>query len=287
MFPSEFDYYRAATVSEAVELLQKHEGAKLLAGGHSLLPAMKLRVANPGTLIDISRIDALRETQSKADGDLRIGALMTHAKVAASDAIQQHCPIVAQAAAGIGDQMVRNRGTIGGSLAHADPAADYPTVLRCVGARFVAVGPKGTRTLSAETFFNDLFSTELAADEVLTEVLVNSYGKGTGAYYAKFAHPASGYAVVGAAALVTVADGVCSRVSLVVGGATANPVRCEAAEAALTGKAATAENIAAAAAVAAGSIADPISDGFADGDYRVALVSAMVKRALTEAAARA
>ncbi len=287
MFPSNFDYYRASTVSEAIEMLQKHEGSKLLAGGHSLLPAMKYRVANPSALIDISRIDWLREVQAKADGDLMIGALTTHAKVASSDLIKKSCPILAQAAGGIGDQMVRNRGTIGGSVAHADPAADYPTVLRCVGARFVAIGPKGSRTMSAESFFTDLFTTQLSADEVLTEVVVNGYGAGTGAYYAKFAHPASGYAVVGAAAMITIANGVATRVSLVLGGATPNPIRCSAAEAALSGKAPSAENIAAAADAVAGAIKDPLSDGFADGDYRVALAKAMAKRALTEAAARA
>jgi carbon-monoxide dehydrogenase medium subunit len=287
MFPSEFDYHRASTVSEAVELLQKNPGAKLLAGGHSLLPAMKYRVANPSALIDISRIGWLREIQARSDGDVMIGAMVPHAKVASSDVVKKACPMLAQAAGGIGDQMVRNRGTIGGSVAHADPAADYPTVLRCVGARFEAVGPKGSRTLSSETFFTDLFATQLAADEVLTEIIVNGYGNGTGAYYAKFAHPASGYAVVGAAAMVTVVNGAATRVSLVIGGATPNPVRANAAEAALSGKAPSADNIAAAADQVAAAIKDPLGDGYADADYRVALAKAMAKRALTEAAARA
>jgi carbon-monoxide dehydrogenase medium subunit len=258
----------------------------LLAGGHSLLPAMKYRVASPSTLIDISRIPALREVKMHA-GDVSIGALVTHANVANNELVKSHCAMLAQAAGGIGDRMVRNRGTIGGSVAHSDPAADYPTVLRCVGARFVAVGPSGSRTLSAESFFTDLFSTQLAENEVLTEVLVNSYGAGTGGYYAKFAHPASGYAVVGAAAMVTVGNGAASRVSLVIGGATPNPVRCEDAEAALTGKAPSADNIAAAANAIAGALHMPLSDGFAGGDYRVALAKAMAKRALTEAVARA
>jgi aerobic carbon-monoxide dehydrogenase medium subunit len=205
MFPNEFDYHRAGSVAEAVQMLAANSGAKLLAGGHSLLPAMKYRVANPSALIDISRIPALREVKMHS-GDVSIGALVTHADVAKNDLIKTNCAIVAQAAGGIGDRMVRNRGTIGGSVAHADPAADYPTVLRCVGARFVAVGASGSRTLSAESFFTDLFSTQLDDNDILTEVLVNSYGKGTGAYYAKFAHPASGYAVVGAAAMVTVAN---------------------------------------------------------------------------------
>jgi carbon-monoxide dehydrogenase medium subunit len=287
MYPSDFDYYRPSTVAEAVELLQKHSGAKILAGGHSLIPAMKYRVANPSALIDIGKIGALDGINAKADGDLVVGAMATHAKVAASKAVRENCAMVADVAGAIGDQQVRNRGTIGGSLAHADPAADYPTVIRCVGAKMVAIGPKGSRTLSSETFFTDLFTTALGADEVLTEVHLNGYGKGTGGYYAKFAHPASGYAVVGAAAMVTVKDGVCSRVSLCVGGATPNPVRCEDAEAALTGKAPTAENIAAAAALVGKAISNPMSDSFANGDYRAHLAGVMAKRALSTASDRA
>jgi aerobic carbon-monoxide dehydrogenase medium subunit len=286
MYPNNFDYYRASTVAEAVEMLQKHEGSKLLAGGHSLVPAMKYRVANPSAVIDISRIEWLREISLRNDGDVMIGAMATHASVARNEMLRQHCAIVAQAAAGIGDQMVRNRGTIGGSVAHADPAADYPTVLRTVGARFIAIGPKGSRAISSESMFTDLFTTALAQDEVLTEVVVNSYGAGTGAYYAKFPHPASGYAVIGAGALVTVANGVCSRVSLVIGGATPNPVRCDAAEAALTGKAPSAANIAAAARLVSGALGEVMGDQFASSEYRGALAATMAERALTEAAAR-
>ena len=267
---------------------RKDPGAKLLAGGHSLLPAMKLRVAAPSALIDISRIDWLRGiTVQNSNHDLMIGALTTHATVASDPLVRNDCALLAQAASGIGDQMVRNRGTIGGSVAHADPAADYPTVLKCIGAQMVALGPRGTRAMSSETFFTDLFTTQLADDEVLTAVVVENYGAGTGGYYAKFAHPASGYAVVGAAALVTLDAGKATKVSLTVGGATPNPVRCSAAEAILTGSAPTAATIVAAAEAAAGAIKDPLSDGYAGGDYRVALVKAMVKRALTEAVARA
>jgi carbon-monoxide dehydrogenase medium subunit len=286
MFAANFDYYRPATVAEAVQLLGAKENAKILAGGHSLIPAMKYRLAQPGALIDIGRIKELRDIRVDG-GKVRIGAMATHAAIAASTEVKANCPLLVEAANRIGDQMVRNRGTIGGALVHADPAADYPPNLIALGGSVTAMGPKGTRTIDLASFWTDLFSTALAEDEILTEVTVNGYGKGTGGAYADMQHPASGYIVVGASAVVTVANGACSKVSLVVGGATPNPVRMTATENTLTGKAPSAENIAAAAAHASAAISNPLHDSYASGDYRTHLAKVLAKRALTEAAKRA
>ena len=286
MYAQGFDYHRAQSLAEAAQLLQKHRGARLLAGGHSLIPAMKLRMASPPALIDIGGIKEL--SGIRADGGaLSIGALTTHASIAASDAVGRGCPILAEAAGQIGDIQVRNRGTIGGSLAHADPAADYPTVVLALGATLTAQGASGSRDIAAAGFFKDLFTTDLKDGEILAAVRVPAYGKGTGGCYLKHRHPASSYAVVGVAALVTVDGGRCSKVSLTVGGATANPVRAAAAEAALTGRPPAAEAIAAAAARVAEAIQDPLGDPYASGEFRTHLATVLARRALATAAQRA
>jgi carbon-monoxide dehydrogenase medium subunit len=286
MYPQEFEYHRPATLAEASRLLAGKADARLLAGGHSLIPAMKLRVAGPAALIDIGRLEELRGIK-RAGAGLEIGALTSHAEVASSDAVAKGCPILAEAASQIGDLQVRNRGTIGGSLAHADPGADYPTVVVAAGATLLATGPAGAREIAAEGFFKDLFTTDLKPGEILTAVRVPTYARGTGGCYLKHRHPASSFAAVGVAALVTVAGGKCSRVSLVVGGVTVNPVRARAAEAALTGQAPGDAAFAAAAAKAADSIGDPLSDPYASGDFRRHLATVMAKRALAAAAQRA
>jgi carbon-monoxide dehydrogenase medium subunit len=286
MYSAEFDYYRAKSVAEAAALLRKHKNSKLLAGGHSLLPAMRLRLANPAALIDIGGIRALSGIKAKGKS-LEIGAMTTHAEVAASDAVRSVCPILAEAAAGIGDAQVRNRGTIGGSLAHADPGADYPTVILALGAALTAVGQKGKREIAAEKFFLDLFTTGLKPGELLTAIRVPGYGAGTGGCYLKHRHPASSFAVVGVAAIVEVEDGKCGRVRLAVGGATAQPVRALEAENGLTGQRPDASSLAAAAAKVAEAIDDPMGDLYASGEYRTHLATVLAKRALTTAVARA
>ncbi len=286
MYAAHFNYHRPKTLAEATGLLQANKDAKILAGGHSLLPAMKLRVAGPGTLVDIGAIDELSGITTD-DAALRIGALTTHAAIAASAEVRAHCPILAEAAAQIGDIQVRNRGTIGGALAHADPAADFPTVVVALRGTLAATGTAGSREIPAEGFFKDLFTTDLTSSEVLTAVSVPTYGKGTGGAYLKHRHPASSYAVVGVAALVTMAAGKCAKASIVVGGATVNPVRARAAEAALVGQAATDEALANAAAKVAEALADPLSDYYASGEFRCHLATVMTRRALTEAVARA
>ena len=196
MFAADFDYHRASSVAEAGQLLRQHPGAKLLAGGHSLIPLLKLRLATPATLIDIGRIAELRGV-TVTDGVLRIGALTTHAELAASADVQQHALALAEAASQIGDPAVRNRGTVGGNVAHADPASDLPTVLCALGGQFHIVGPSGERTLDTGNFFQGILTTALGDDDLLTAVTVPVAQAGQGSTYAKFAHPASRYAVVG------------------------------------------------------------------------------------------
>lgn len=288
MYSANFDYYRPTTVAEAVELLRSHSDAKVLAGGHSLLPAMKLRVSSPSALVDIGRIKDLVGIQT-AGNTLKIGALTTHAMVAASDVVKSKCPILAETASMIGDVQVRNRGTIGGSLAHSDPAADYPTVIVALGATITATGASGSRDIPADQFFKDLFTTALRPAELITSVSVPAYGgmKGMGGAYVVHEHPASSYAVVGVAAMVGLENGKCARVSLVVGGATANPVHAAAAEQALMGKEPGAANVEAAAAQVAKAITNPLSDVYASGEYRLHLATVLARRALMAATARA
>lgn len=286
MYSAGFDYYRPKTVAEATALLRKHRGSKLLAGGHSLLPAMKLRLAAPKALIDIGAIKGLCGIRSRGKS-LWIGATTTHADVSSSALLHKACPVLAEAAAQIGDLQVRNRGTIGGSIAHADPSADLPTVLVALGATIVARGPKGERKIPAEKFFVDLFTTSLKPGELVVAILVPSYGKGTGGAYLKHRHPASSYAVVGVAALLEVSSGRIRRASLTIGGVTPNPVRATLAEEALSGSRLERAAFAAAAAKVAPAISDPLGDHYASGEYRVHLASVLAGRALAAAAERA
>lgn len=288
MYTSTFDYHRPKTLDEALDLLRKNKGAHVLAGGHSLLPAMKLRVSQPPVLVDIGRIKGLsgiKVTKKEA----KIGATTTHAAVAASKELMEACPILPETAAHIGDTQVRNRGTIGGSLSHADPAADYPTVMLALEATLTAESAAGARDIPAEKFFTDLLTTALKHGEILTSVSVPAYGSAPnmGGCYLKHRHPASSYAVVGVAALVGLKNGRVSKVSLVVGGATANPVRCAKAEEALMDMEPAEANIATAAAEVASAIKNPMGDLYASGDYRIHLATVLARRALTTAAQRA
>lgn len=286
MYPPSFDYYRPKTVAEATRLMGQHGDAKVLAGGHSLLPVLKLRLASPSALIDIGDLAELKGIQA-GGGTVKIGALTTHAEVASSREVAQHCAILAEAAVQIGDIQVRNRGTVGGSLAHADPGADYPTVMLALGARMTASNGSASREIAADAFFTDLFTTSLRANELLTSVSVPTYARGTGGAYVKHKHPASGYAVVGVAALVAVNGGRCEKVSLVVGGATGIPVRAAAAEKALVGQSADEATLRAAIRRVAESITDPMGDVYASGDYRTHLATVLAGRALMAAVERA
>ena len=287
MFAADFEYYRAGSVAEACQLLAAHPGAKLLAGGHSLIPLLKLRLAAPAAVIDIGRIGGLSGI-SNGGGALRIGALTTHAEIAASADVKANAAALAEAASQIGDPAVRNRGTIGGNVAHADPASDLPTVLAALGATFTVSSPDGERSIGAADFFQGMMATALGDQDILTAIHVPASGAGTGTAYVKFSHPASRYAVIGAAAAVTADGGTCTGASVVVGGVTPVPARCAAVERALAGQALSADAIAAAAAAAGSDLGDDLlGDVFASADYRRAVTPVYVQRAITAAAERA
>jgi aerobic carbon-monoxide dehydrogenase medium subunit len=285
MIPSEFEYYTPGSVQEAVSLLQQHgDDAKVLAGGHSLIPLLKLRLANPAVLVDIGRIDALKGIK-QANGGVTIGALTTHSEIEHSADLKGVFPILAEAATVIGDPMVRNRGTFGGSLAHADPAGDWPAVALALGAQVKAVGPNGERTIAADEFFVDMLTSALEPDEVLTEVTLPAPSGKVGMSYQKFSHPASGYAVVGVAAVLTFgADGACQDAHIAVTGAGPKATRLTAVENALKGQQVNADN-AAAAAEHAGEGIDFLGDIYASESYREHLTKVFTKRAILAAAA--
>jgi carbon-monoxide dehydrogenase medium subunit len=287
MFPASFGYVPAHSVEEALQLLtQQGEDAKLLAGGHSLIPAMKLRLASPRTLIDLGTIPGLRGV--RIDGDtMAIGALTVHADVASTDLVQKRLPGLAEAASVIGDVQVRNRGTIGGSVAHADPAADLPVILTALNASFVLQSMSGSRAVAADDFFTDFYSTAMTADELLTEIRVPLPAAGSGTAYVKLPHPASGYVVVSAGVLITrQASGLCTAARVALGGLGSGPIRARGTESELQGKSLTREVIAAAAARAAEN-ADPADDTYASAEYKRHVAAVYTRRAIEAAVERA
>jgi len=282
MIPLPFQYDRAATLDEAVAKLAAANGrAKLLAGGHSLVPLMKMRLAEPALLIDIARIAALSGIREK-DGRIDIGAGTVHHDVASSPLLRQQCPVVADAAATIGDPQVRNRGTLGGSLAHGDPAADYPAAMLAVDAELHIKGPNGWRTVKASQFFQDLFTVDLAADEILAGV---QFAPVRASAYCKLYQRASHFAIVGVAAALTVEGGKISAAKVGITGAGPHASRLRKIEEKLVGSAATPET---AKTVAAGASVDDLnSDIHASEDYRRAMVPVFARRAIEGALARA
>ena len=248
---------------------------------------MKLRLATPPAVIDIGRIAELKGVTIK-DGTVKIGALTTHAELAASAALGEHCPALAEAASQIGDPAVRNRGTIGGNVAHADPASDLPTVLTALGARFALTGPGGSRTVDVGGFFKGMMATALGEHDLLTAIEIPVKTKGQGTAYVKFGHPASRYAVIGVAATVSVSRGRCTAAAVAVGGLVPRPVRAAAVERALTGEALSVETIAKAAGQASQDLGtDILGDLYASAEYRLAVVPVWIKRAVSLAAGRA
>ena len=272
MIPAPFDYARAGSVQEAISLLGADPDAKVLAGGHSLLPAMRLRIARPSMLVDIGRLADLSYVREGGDR-IAVGALTRHHDVANAEVLQQLCPIVAHAAGQIGDPQVRHMGTIGGSVAHGDPAGDLPTVLLALDAEFVVQGSTGTRTVAAADFFTSLFETALAPDEILTEIRVPKANAGWS--FIKFQRRAQDWAVVGVSA-VRSNGGV--HVALTNMGLT--PLRATGVEEAVRGGADPAT-----AATHADEGTAPPSDAFGSAGYRRELVKVLVRRALEEASA--
>jgi aerobic carbon-monoxide dehydrogenase medium subunit len=281
-----FEYHAPTTLQEALSLLTQYDGeAKILAGGHSLIPIMNLRLAQPKALIDIGKIADLSGIREEA-GTVIIGAMTTHYMVESSALLKQKVPILPETAAVIGDVQVRNRGTIGGSIAHADPAGDFPAAAVALDIQLKVVGPKGERTISSRDFFVDILTTALQPDEILTELRVPAFAARTGSAYEKFPNPASRYAIVGAAAVVTVdGNGVCQKASVGLNGISGKPVAALGVEAALAGKHLNDQTIQEAAAKAADGL-EPLGDLFASAEYRAHLARVYTKRALARASGR-
>jgi carbon-monoxide dehydrogenase medium subunit len=284
VIPTAFDYQRAASLDDAVARLAAANGnAKLIAGGHSLVPLMKLRLSEPQVLIDIARIPGLSGIREK-DGTIEIGAGTVHHEVATSALLHQRCPVVSDAAAEIGDPQVRNRGTLGGSLAHADPSADYPAVMLAVDADIHMKGPKGWRVAKANGFFKDLFTVDLAPDEIIASV---QFAPVRAAAYAKLHQRASHYAIVGVAAALELSDGRIRSARIGLTGAGPYAIRLTKVEEALAGQALSKETIDAAARLAGIDLKMVSADIHAGAEYRQAMIPVFTRRALERALARA
>ncbi|HWP84455.1 MAG TPA: xanthine dehydrogenase family protein subunit M [Terriglobia bacterium] len=283
MIPPQFDYYRPQTLSEALAILSEYqEDAKVLAGGQSLISVLKLRLANPRCLVDLGQLEGLRYIREEADGSIAIGAMTTYAEIRASQLLQSKCPLLPQTAAVIGDVQVRNRGTIGGSMAHADPAGDMPAAVLALGADLKAVGPQGERWMKAEEFFQGLYATQLRADEVLTEIrLPATTGRKTA--YRKAARRPSDFAIVGVAvSLKTAPDGSCQDLAVAVTGVSDRPYRATALETKLKGTRLTPQQIAEAApAITAGM--DVNANIHASAEFRAHLARVYFTRTLSAA----
>lgn len=284
MFPDEFDYHEAESVDHAVELLGEYGGqVELLAGGHSLLPAMKTGLSSPDVLVDLGDVDELHGV--RADGDtLSIGAMTRYSDLVDSEAAQEHAPAMTAAVAEVGDAQVRNRGTVGGNLAHADPASDLPAVAIATGATLHAQGPNGTRELDADDFFLSVYMTSLGPDEILTGIDFPKLDGGVDAYVKK-PSPSSGYAMVGVATRLEFDGDTVEAASVAANGALDRAVRLDTVEDALEGSEAT-EDVAADAAALATDAVDTdemMEDIQADAEYRAQLLETYTRRALLTA----
>lgn len=287
MIPNNFEYFAPTTIEEALRLLDQYgEDCKLLSGGQSLIPVLKLRLAAPAVLIDLGRIADL--TAIKVDGNIiRIGANATHATIAENADIKQHCPLLAETAAQIGDQQVRNRGTIGGSLTHADPAADWPATILALEAEIIARSSKGERAIRASEFFLDLMTSAVESDEIVTEVRIAKPAQPQAAVYLKVPQSASGFAIVGVAAQLRLNNGQCEEVRIGVTGLAPKAFRAKSVEDALRGQTLNEAAISAAADKADADASDAMGDIHASEEYRRHLARVYAKRAVLAAAAKA
>ena len=283
MIPAQFDYKAPATLDEAVALLASDlDGAKVLAGGHSLIPAMKLRLAQPQLLVDIARIKSLAYIREEGD-QILIGATTTHYQLESSELLQRICPLLPACARSIGDVQVRNKGTIGGSVAHSDPAGDWPAAVLALDAEIVLVGTNGERIVKAEDFFVDLLTTDIQPTEILREIRIKKPAGRFGQAYQKVPHPASGFAVVGVAVNLTLNDdGSCKSAAIGVTGVTVKAFRAKAVEAALAGS--TLDDAAISSAVT--HVCDginPSADLYASSEYRCHLAQVHTRRGIVAA----
>ena len=286
MIPASFDYIAAKSLDEAISLLAQHkDDAKILAGGHSLLPAMKLRLMQPKVLIDLGRIKDLSYIKEEG-GQLRIGAMTTHFQVETSDLLRRTCPLLPETATHLGDMQVRNKGTIGGSLVHSDPAADWPAAILALDAELIARGAKGDRTIKAADFFVEMLTTALEPGEVLREIRIPAAQGKPAQAYLKVRHPASGFAVVGVAVNLAIDGGKCQSAAVGITGVSPKAYRAAKVESALKGNALDAKTLAAASAHAADGV-DVNSDLYASAEYRKQLAAVYTRRALELAISRA
>lgn len=285
MIPQSFEYSAPESVSEALRLLGSVENSRVLAGGQSLIPMMKLRLSGPAHLIDLGRIAELHYI-AQTNGAIRLGAMSTHNQVAVSETLRRSCPLLAEVAGRIGDPQVRNLGTIGGSTAHADPAADYPAALQAVRAQIRLVGAGRERTVGAEDFFLDAFTTALGEGEIVYEVIVPADAPGLGSAYVKLQQPASGFAVAGVAAQIGVGGGQIAVARVGITGVGARSYVAHAVEDALVGRPATAATLAEASRLAAQGV-EALNDLYAQADYRAHIAQVAARRALEQALALA
>lgn len=286
MIPNKFDYFAPKTIEEALELLAAHgEDCKILSGGQSLIPMLKLRLAAPAVILDLGRIQSLKQIRIEG-GAIQIGANTTHAEIARSAELREACPLLVETAAQIGDQQVRNRGTIGGSLAHADPAADWPAAMMALNGEIVARSSRGERVIKAADFFVALMTSALASDEIVTEIRIPKPAQPKAAVYLKVPQSASGFAVVGIAAQLKLKDGKCEDLWIGVTGLAPRPFRARSVEDALRGQTLDEATVSAAAANADADAPDAMEDIHASGDYRRHLARVYARRAVQTAAAR-
>jgi len=281
--PAPFDYHPAQTVDEAIALLQQYgDEAKVLAGGHSLIPAMKLRLSQPGHLVDIGRISGLSYIREE-QGVVAVGSLTTYTQIERSDVLKRYFPIIPECASVIADQQVRNRGTLGGSIAHSDPASDMPGVVLALRGEVVAQGPNGKRTIKADDFFVGMFTTALEPDEILLEIRFTVPPARTGSAYEKLANKASHYAVTGAAAVITLdSDGTCTSAGVAITGAAIQTTRASGVEAALVGKKLDEATVAEAASHATEGL-ELVADIHGSQDYRRQMTTVITRRAILHA----
>ena len=286
MIPGTFDYHAPSSVDEAVKLLgELGDEAKILAGGHSLLPMMKLRFADPKHLIDLNRIDQLRGIREQG-GTIIIGAMTTENDLIASKLLQDKCPLLPEAARLISDPQVRNCGTIGGDIAHGDPGNDHPAVMMAVEAVFVLKGPGGERQVPADGFFHGLYYTELAADEILTEIRIPVAPKGSGYAYSKLKRKTGDFATAAAAVQLQMSGDTCKKIHIALTNAGPTALKAKDAEALLTGKAVD-DALIEQAAQKAMAICDPAEDLRGDRDYKIHMSGEMTRRAIRQAIERA
>jgi aerobic carbon-monoxide dehydrogenase medium subunit len=287
MIPAAFDYRPARSVDEAIDLLQHYgDDAKLVAGGQSLIPTMKLRLAQPGVLVDLGRVPGLSYIREE-NGAVAIGAMTTYTTLGRSDLLRQRFPIILDGLSVLADRQVRNRGTLGGSMAHADPAADLTAVIQALKGTIVARGPSGTRTIAVDDFFTDTFATALEPGEIITEIRLPLPPVHTGSAYVKLENKASHYAVVGSAAVIMLdADRTCSSASIAITGASTKPTRATSVEAALAGKKLDETTLADAASHAVDGL-ELVGDIHGSQAYRGQMCTVMTRRAILKALERA